>query len=134
MSEHVYKMVKVKVFRYNPDTDVAPTYQTYTVPWDEKGNVLQVLRDIYLDLDRTLAFPYYACGFKLCNNCMMMINGKAKHACMALVDPGDELTLEPLRGSPVIRDLVVDFGRKVSTEGKAYNIGKGAVVREEQAE
>jgi len=122
--------VKVKIFRYNPDMDNFPTYKTYEVPWNEKGNVLQLLKTIYKDLDRTLAFKYYSCGFKFCNSCMMLINGKPAHACLTLVKPGDEITIEPMPGYPIIRDLVVDFGRKVSTpEGVVYEIRKGAYVR-----
>ena len=130
MSESSWLYVKVKIFRYNPDVDFGPSYQTYVVPWEEKGNVLQVLKAIYDDHDRTLAFPYYACGFKYCNGCMMTINGKVAHACLTLVDPGDELILEPLKSYPIIRDLVVDRGRKyVMTEG-TYEISRGAVIKE----
>jgi succinate dehydrogenase/fumarate reductase-like Fe-S protein len=126
--------VKARVFRYNPDTDPYPSYQTYEVPWDEKGNALQLLKQIYWDIDHTLAFPYYACGYKFCNNCLMTINEKPTHACFTLVNPGEEVVFEPMRGYPVIRDLVVDFGRKVTTpDGKVFEISKGAVIKEIEA-
>ena len=117
--------VKATIFRYNPDTDAAPTYQTYEVPWTEKGLVIQLLKTIYVDIDRTLAFRYYACGHKVCNGCMMKINGKPTHACFTFVLPGDELRIEPMPGYPIIRDLVVDFGRRVGP----YEIRRGAVIR-----
>ena len=124
------KIVKVKVFRYNPDVDLAPTYRIYEVPWDEAGNVLQLLKTIYETLDKTIAFRYYSCGFKFCNGCMMTINGRVAHACFTVINPGEELVLEPLKGYPVIRDLVVDFGRKVTTEERTYDLSKGANVKE----
>ena len=129
--------IKATVFRYNPETDSAPTYQTYEVPWpepndvqDEHGNVLQLLKAIYEHLDGTLAFPYYSCGYKFCNGCMMKINGIAAHACGRLVRPGDELLIEPMPGYPIIRDLIVDWGRKYVTPHGTYQIRRGAVIRE----
>ena len=53
--------VTAKIFRYNPETDAAPTFKTYVVPWEETGNVMQLLKQIYKTLDNTLAFNYYAC-------------------------------------------------------------------------
>ena len=122
-------IIKAKVFRYNPDKDLYPSYKTYDVPVEETLMVLQVLKQIYEEQDRTLAFKYFACGHKFCNSCMMMINGKAKHACMTIVKPGEEVVVEPLKNYPVIRDLVVDFGRTVRAPEGAFQILKGAVVR-----
>ena len=122
--------VKVKVFRYNPEKGQSPSYKTYDVPVEEKKTlVLQLLKDIFEDQDRTLAFRYYSCGFKFCNSCMMMINGQAKHACMTTVEPGDEITVEPLKGYPVIRDLVVDFGRRIVTPEGAFLVQTGTTVK-----
>ena len=126
-------IVTAKVFRYDPDADLYPTYQTYEVPCEEKMQVLQVLKEIYEKQDRTLAFRYFSCGHKNCNSCMMVINGKPTHACMTVVEPGDSITVEPMTGNPIIRDLVVDFGRKVQTEDGVYQIHSqisgGAVVK-----
>lgn len=121
--------VKAKIFRYDPDSDLYPAYKLYHVQWDEEGNVLQLLKKIYEDYDKTLAFRYYACGFKFCNGCMMMINGKPSHACLTLVKPGDEITVEPMPGYPIIKDLVVDFGQKISTPEGVYEIRKGAIIK-----
>lgn len=123
-------VVKVKIFRYNPDTDIAPTYRTYEVPWDKVGNVLQLLKQIYEQMDRTLAFRYYACGYRFCNTCMMTINGKGTLACFTKVKPEDELTLEPMKGYPIIRDLVVDFGRTVTTPEGTYEISRGTTIKQ----
>ena len=120
--------VKVRIFRYNPDTDLAPTYQTYEVPWQGIGNVLQLLKHIYDEVDSTLAFHYYACGYQFCNTCMMMINGKGVHACITKVKAGDDLVLEPMVGYPVIRDLAVDFGRRITTPEGTYKLSKGTTI------
>ena len=121
--------VTVRIFRYNPETDAGPTYRTYAVPWEETGNVMQLLKQIYKTLDNTLAFSYYACGYRFCNTCMMTINGSVTHACFRKVSPGEELLLEPMKGYPIIRDLAVDFGRKITTPEGTYRISKGVIIK-----
>ncbi len=49
------------------------------------------------------------CLEEVCGACTMVINGRARQACTALVDElGASITLEPLGKFPVVRDLVVD--------------------------
>ncbi|MBI4528342.1 MAG: hypothetical protein HY695_31495 [Deltaproteobacteria bacterium] len=101
--------VRVIAFRCDPDKEPAPTYKVYEVPIEETTTLLQVLNTIYEDQDRTLAFRRYCCGYKCCNSCRMTINGQTALACHTMIEPGDEITVEPLKDHPVIRDLVVDF-------------------------
>ena len=129
MVEEVKGKVKAKIFRFNPDVDQAPSYKTYQVSWEGKGNVQQLVKRIHDEQDRSLAFVNFACGYKFCNCCMMTINGQATHACLTFVEPGNEFVLEPLKGYPVIRDLVVDFGTSVTTPEGTYEISKGAIVK-----
>jgi fumarate reductase iron-sulfur subunit len=107
--------ISVKLLRHDPDKDAMPSYRTYEVPIEEKTTVLQVLNSIYEDLDRTLAFRRYCCGYKFCNSCRMTINNKSALACHTFVDPEDEITVGPSSDYPVIRDLVVDFGKAISS-------------------
>lgn len=130
MSEEPKGIVKAKIFRFNPDVDAAPTYKTYEVQWVGKGNVLQLVKQIHDEQDRTLAFYNFACGYKFCNGCMMTINGTATRACMTFVEPGQEFVIEPLKTLPIIRDLVVDYGKKVTTPTGTYEISKGTIVKE----
>ena len=130
MANEVKGIVKAKIFRYNPDVDLYPTYKTYEVQWEGKGNVLQLVKQIHDEQDGTLAFVNFACGYKFCNGCMMTINGQVKHACLTFVEPGNEFVLEPMKGRLIIRDLVVDFGRKVATPEGTYEISRGAVIKE----
>ncbi len=49
------------------------------------------------------------CLEEICGSCAMLINGKAKMACSALVDNLEQpIKLEPLSKFPVVRDLAVD--------------------------
>ena len=55
------------------------------------------------------------CLEEVCGACTMLINGRARQSCSALVDklgdPGEPITLEPLSKFPLIRDLFVDRQR-----------------------
>jgi len=55
------------------------------------------------------------CLEEVCGSCAMVINGKARPSCSALVDTvvdsSGTVTLEPLSKFPVVRDLAVDRSR-----------------------
>ncbi len=122
--------VQFKVFRFNPASDTVPYYTTYTLPWTEGLTLLAAIRKIYTDTDRSLAFRNYYCGRGLCNGCRVTVNGTVKKACHVVLEPRSEYTVEPLKGYPVIRDLVVDFGiRRVLALGEEQvEIRQGAVI------
>jgi succinate dehydrogenase / fumarate reductase iron-sulfur subunit len=49
------------------------------------------------------------CLEKVCGACMMVINGKARQACAALIDHLEQpIRLAPARTFPVVRDLMID--------------------------
>jgi succinate dehydrogenase / fumarate reductase iron-sulfur subunit len=49
------------------------------------------------------------CLEEVCGSCAMLINGKARMACSALIDQLDQpIALEPFSKFPVVRDLAVD--------------------------
>ncbi len=103
------KSVHLKILRFDPGRDENPHHETYTVPvTDEKMNLLQALEYIYEEQDDTLAFRRYSCGVQYCNSCMMLINGKSAHACLTIVQPGDEIEVAPLKGKRVVRDLITE--------------------------
>lgn len=103
------KKLKVKVYRYNPLRDKEASYKTYEVSRIPYLTVLRVLEDIHENLDGTLAFPFHAiCGHGACGVCTLMVNGAAVRACQHLIPEDiEELTIEPLRKSNVVKDLVV---------------------------
>ena len=122
--------VQLKIFRFNPTIDAIPYYTSYTLPWTEGLTLLAAIRKIYIDTDRTLAFRNYYCGRGLCGGCRVTVNGTATKACHVVLEPRSEYTVDPLKGYPVIRDLVVDFGiRRVSGTGKGQiEVRQGAVI------
>ncbi len=124
--------VTLKVFRYDPDADRVPRYETYHVPWREGLLLLNALKYIYNRIDATLAFRDYCCGCSWCTSCVMMVNGKGMQTCSRPLEPGETLLVEPMQGFPVIKDLAVDFGRTVRTPEGVFRQMEGTVIRKEK--
>ena len=102
--------IKVRIIRFNPRKDKKPQYVLYKVPYVKGMSVLNVLTYIYENLDSSLAY-FVSCRIGKCGGCTAMVNGKATRVCTEPVR-GD-LTIEPLRGYKIIKDLVLDLeGRK----------------------
>ncbi len=121
--------VYLKVFRYDGEADSAPRYGEYVVPWREGLVLLCGLRHVRENLDMTLAFRDYCCGCSWCMSCVMTVNGEGMRTCSRLVKPGERLLVEPMRGFPVIRDLVVDFGVTVTSPGATFRKMTGTMLR-----
>ncbi len=102
--------IRVKVFRFNPETDQRPRYDIFSVEADPTDRVLDILEMIRGDQDTTLAFRR-SCAHGVCGSDAMRINGRNRLACKILVrDLGtNEITIEPLLGLKVKRDLIVDM-------------------------
>ena len=122
--------VHLKVFRFNPGVDTAPYYSAYALPWTEGLTLLAAIRKIYLTADPTLAFRNYYCGRGLCSGCRVTVNGVVKKACHVVLEPQAEYKVEPLKGHPIIRDLVVDFGiRRLPADGERHiQIRQGTII------
>ena len=104
-------MLKVEVYRYNPDTDTAPKMESFDV--DTGGKDLMVLDVLALIKEKDEGFSYRrSCREGVCGSDGMNMNGKNGLACitpLSGVVKGNKLVLRPLPGLPVIRDLVVDM-------------------------
>jgi len=99
------KTIRVAVFRYDPDLDKAPYFNSYDVPFSEKMSVTNVLEHIYENLDHSLAF-FVSCKRGNCSRCVVAIEGRNCLACTTEVK-GD-VKIEPAKGRKVIRDLRVE--------------------------
>src|SRR6516162_9385600 len=120
------KTITLEVFRYLPDQEDKPRFQSYAVPYREDWVVLDALNYIKDYLDGTLSFRW-SCRMGVCGSCGMMVNGDPKLTCAAfLKDYSGPIRVEPLTNFPVIRDLVInfdDFMHKLK-EVKAWMIPK----------
>ena len=101
--------ITVKIFRYNPEKDQHGNYVTYKVEADPNDRVLDVLEYIKGKTDGALSFRR-SCAHGVCGSDAMRINGRNRLACKVLVrDVGANITIEPLLGMKVKKDLIVDM-------------------------
>jgi succinate dehydrogenase / fumarate reductase iron-sulfur subunit len=101
--------VKLRIFRYNPEVDKRPHYEKYTVEAELTDQVLDLLNKVKWDQDGTLSYRR-SCAHGICGSDAMRINGVNRLACKVLVrDVGTNITIEPILGLPVIKDLIVDL-------------------------
>ena len=98
------KTINVKVFRYNPETDEKPRYETYAVPYEKGISAFNVLNYINATYDGGLAY-YISCRIGVCMGCLVNINGKTQRSCSYLVEDED-LTIEPINKDRVVKDLL----------------------------
>ncbi len=107
----------LEIFRYRPDRDQAPTFQTYEVPYRKDWVVLDALNFIKDEVDGSLSYRW-SCRMGVCGSCGMMINGVPKLSCAAFLKDyyPARVRVEPLANFPVQRDLVIvldDFMEKL---------------------
>jgi len=101
--------VTLKIFRYNPEVDKTFHYETYTLEAQETDRVLDLLELVKGHTDGTLSFRR-SCAHGVCGSDALRINGRNHLACKTLVrDVGTKITVEPLLGLKVIKDLIVDM-------------------------
>lgn len=113
---------RLRIFRYD-ESMKSPKYSTYEAPQEKGLTVLQALFWIKDHYDDPPAFRRYQCNRGQCCSCLMTINGEIKRACTTAVD--EEMLLEPLQDYPIIRDLIVDFGKLI--DGRL--VRKGTMIQ-----
>jgi succinate dehydrogenase / fumarate reductase iron-sulfur subunit len=101
--------VTFRIKRYNPDTDVKPAFKEYKVEVEGTDRVLDALFKIKWYQDGSLTFRR-SCAHGICGSDAMRINGRNRLACKVLMlELGKKITIEPLLGFAVVKDLVVDM-------------------------
>lgn len=116
-------------------------YESFDVPHRPNMNIISVLMSIQenpFNISQEMVEPVCwecSCLEEVCGACSMIINGKPRQACTALVDELKQpITLEPLSTFPIIKDLKVDRSRMFEALKKVkawiemdgtYDIGSG---------
>ncbi|CAN5832303.1 succinate dehydrogenase iron-sulfur subunit [soil metagenome] len=101
--------VTIKIQRFNPEAEESPDYREYTLSVEPTDRVLDSLNSIKWYQDGTLTFRR-SCAHGICGSDAMRINGVNRLACKVLMrDVGESVTVEPMMGFRVIKDLVVDM-------------------------
>jgi succinate dehydrogenase / fumarate reductase iron-sulfur subunit len=99
----------LKIRRYNPEVAEEPWWDEFSVAADPRERLVEVLHQIKWHQDGTLSFRR-SCAHGICGSDAMLINGRNALACKVLVqDVVPKVTIEPIRGLPVLKDLIVDM-------------------------
>jgi succinate dehydrogenase / fumarate reductase, iron-sulfur subunit len=113
--------IRVRVLRQNgPEQE--SYWELFEIDYEREMNVISVLQRIAAkaeNVDGKKVTPVaWDCGCleEVCGSCTMVINGRVRQSCSALVDNllnenSDEIVLEPMTKFPVVRDLLVDRKR-----------------------
>ena len=100
-----------EIYRYDPDADAKPYMKTYEVELDGSE---RMLLDVLMKLkkqDDSISFRR-SCREGVCGSDAMNINGKNGLACLTnMLTLPQKITLRPLPGLPVMRDLIVDMSQ-----------------------
>jgi len=111
------RTITLEVFRYRPETEKEPVFQSYAVPFRDDWVVLDALNYLKDEVDGSISYRW-SCRMGVCGSCGMMVNGTPKLTCAAFLKdyyPGP-IRVEPLANFPVERDLIVnitDFAKKL---------------------
>lgn len=101
----------IEIFRYDPDKDAAPRMQTYQIELLDSDRMLLDVLVRLKKMDETISFRR-SCREGICGSDGMNINGKNGLSCLINMNTlPEKITLRPLSGLPVIRDLVVDMSQ-----------------------
>ena len=136
--------VTLRIKRYNPDRRQA-AFRGIRVDVEPTDRVLDALNQIKWHQDGTLTYRR-SCAHGICGSDAMRINGRNRLACkMLMKEFGKKITIEPLIGFAVIKDLVVDMdqffdgyksvkpyliaGRRASVRGAPADAGAARPVR-----
>lgn len=116
------KVVKLRIQRQDDGAKPGTKrWEEFQVPWQPQMNIISALMEIQkrpttTDGKKVAPVVYEAaCLEEVCGSCTMVINGRVRQACTALIDhlaPGGEtITIQPMTKFPLVRDLIVDRAR-----------------------
>jgi succinate dehydrogenase / fumarate reductase iron-sulfur subunit len=101
--------VTLRIKRFNPETDNKAHFEEYIVEVEGTDRVLDALNQVKWHQDGTLTYRR-SCAHGICGSDAMRINGRNRLACKVLMkDLGKRVTIEPLIGFKVEKDLLVDM-------------------------
>lgn len=142
----------LKIFRGTPEKQYWEEFELSLVP---SANVISSLMQIQknpVNRQGKMVEPVVweqGCLEEVCGSCSMLINGKPRQACTALIEPiiketeSNIITLAPFSKFPLVRDLIIDRGIMFDNLKKihgwidadgSYEHGFGPKISQEQQE
>jgi succinate dehydrogenase / fumarate reductase iron-sulfur subunit len=146
---HKSKTVEIRIKRQ--DKPKGQSYwEIFEIPYRPNLNIISCLMDIRKNPvtkdGRQTTPPVWNmnCLEQVCGICTMVINGRARQSCSALIDNLEQpITLEPMTKFPVVRDLIVDRSRMfehlkkvhawIELDG-SHDLGPGPRLSNEEAQ
>lgn len=110
----------LRIYRGNPEKQY---WEEFELPYDPNANVISALMDIQMNPINKQGIKVepvvweQGCLEEVCGSCSMLINGKPRQACTAIISviveqtQSNVITLAPFTKFPLVRDLIVDRGR-----------------------
>jgi succinate dehydrogenase / fumarate reductase iron-sulfur subunit len=116
------RVLRLKILRQDgPEMGSTKRWEEFDVAWHPQMNVISALMEVRKSpktVDGKDVAPVVwesVCLEEVCGACSMVINGRVRQACTALIDqisPNQEpITLQPMTKFPLVRDLIVDRSR-----------------------
>ncbi len=145
---------KLKIQR-RENLDASATWEIFELPYRRNLNVISALMEIRknpVTIEGKATTPPVwdmSCLEQVCGICTMVIDGKVRQSCSALIDDlllasgGDTVTLAPMSKFPNVRDLKVDRSRMFDHLKKVhawieldgtYDLGPGPHIANELAQ
>ena len=101
--------VKLRIQRFNPDTDKEPHFEDYAVECEPTDRILDAILEVKGLVDGSLTLRK-SCAHGVCGSDGVRINGRNALACRELImNHKQPIVIEPMKGFKVIKDLVVDM-------------------------
>lgn len=142
----------LKIYRGNPGNQYWEEFELQMVPFANVVSSLMEIQKNPINREGKRVEPVVfeaGCLEEVCGSCSMLINGKPRQACTALIEPiirqtgKRTITLAPFTKFPLVRDLITDRSSMfenlkkvhawIETDG-AYNRGAGPKVSPEKQE
>ncbi|OGW19069.1 MAG: succinate dehydrogenase iron-sulfur subunit, partial [Nitrospinae bacterium RIFCSPLOWO2_12_FULL_47_7] len=125
-----------------------PYWEEFKLASRPYGNIISCLQEIQRNpvnaKGQTVLPVVWDCNCleEVCGSCTMIVNGRVRQSCTALVNKLDKpITLEPMSKFPVVRDLQVDRSRMFENLKKikgwieidgSHDIGEGPLIPDKQ--
>lgn len=142
----------LKVYRGNPGNQYWEEFELTLEPYLNVISALMEIQKNPINRKGVKVTPIVweqGCLEEVCGSCSMLVNGRPRQACTALIEPilektkSDTITLAPFTKFPLVRDLIVDRSRMfenlkavrgwIDSDG-AYDRGSGPKISQEKQE
>ena len=103
--------ITLRVRRYDPEVSAEARWDDFKLTMYGTDRVLDALHKIKWEVDGSVSFRR-SCAHGVCGSDAMRINGRNRLACKTLLkdlDTTKPITVEPIKGLPVEKDLIVDM-------------------------